>query len=117
MTVMRTFRLLAWCCLVFLSTLSSGAGWAQDLPTFKLVARDGKWSPEVLEVPSNTRFRLEITNQNAGPEEFESKELHKELVLASGVTRVLVFAPMKPGTYPFFGEFHPQTARGRILVK
>ncbi len=114
---MRMFRLLACCCLLALSLLSNGAGWAQDLPTFKLLAREGRWFPEVLEVPANTRFRLEITNQNAGPEEFESRELHKELVLASGVTRGLVFAPMKPGTYPFFGEFHPQTARGRIVVK
>ena len=114
---MRTFRLLAWCCLISLSMLSTGTGWAQDLPTFKLVARDGKWFPEVIEVPANTRFRLEITNQNAGAEEFESRELHKELVLAPGVTRVLVFAPMKPGTYPFVGEFHPKTAHGRIVVK
>jgi len=114
---MRGLRLLAWCSLVCLLLLSIDAVQAQEPPTFKLVARDGKWFPEVLEVPANTRFRLEITNQNAGPEEFESKELHKELVLAPGVTRVLVFAPMKPGTYPFFGEFHPQTARGRIVVK
>src|SRR3989337_61281 len=114
---MRMFRLLACCCWASLSMLSSSAVFPQDLPTIKLVARDGKWFPEVIEVPANTRFRLEITNQNAGPEEFESKELHKELVLAPGVTRVLVFAPMKPGTYPFFGEFHPQTARGRIVVK
>ncbi len=97
--------------------LSINAVQSQELPTFKLVARDGKWFPEVLEIPANTRFRLKITNQNAGPEEFESKELHQELVLASGVTRALIFAPMKPGTYPFFGEFHPQTARGRIVVK
>ncbi len=114
---MRMFRLFACRCLVALSLFSNGAGWAQDLPTFKLLAREGKWFPELVEVPANTRFRLEITNQNAGPEEFESKELHKELVLAPGVTRVLVFAPMKPGAYPFFGEFHPQTAHGRIVVK
>lgn len=114
---MRMFRLLAWCSLICLSMVSIDAVQAQDLPTFKLVARDGKWFPEVIEVPANTRFRLEITNQNAGPEEFESKELHQELVLAPGVSRVLVFAPMKPGIYPFFGEFHPKTARGRILVK
>jgi len=114
---MRIFRLLASLFLIGLSTLSIDAVQAQDMPTFKLVAREGKWFPEVIEVPANTRFRLEITNQNAGPEEFESKQLRKELVLAPGVTRVLVFAPMKPGTYPFFGEFHPQTARGRIVVK
>lgn len=114
---MRMFRLRAWYCLIWFSLLSNGAGWAQELPTFKLVAREGKWIPEVIEVPANTRFRLEITNQNAGPEEFESKELRRELVLAPGVTRVLVFAPMKPGTYPFIGEFHPKTALGRIVVK
>ncbi|MEK7875538.1 MAG: cupredoxin domain-containing protein [Pseudomonadota bacterium] len=114
---MRVFPLLASFSLICLAMLSIDAVQAQELPTLKLVARDGKWFPEVIEVPANTRFRLEITNQNAGPEEFETKELHKELVLAPGVTRVLVFAPMKPGTYPFFGEFHPQTARGRIVVK
>ena len=114
---MRLLLLLAWFSLLPLPLLASGAARALEPPTFKLLARDGRWVPEVLEVPANTRFRLEITNQNAGPEEFESKDLHKELVLAPGVTRVLVFAPMKPGNYPFFGEFHPATARGRILVK
>jgi len=114
---MRIFRLLASYSLICLSMLSIDAVQAQELLTFKLLAREGKWFPEVLEVPANTRFRLEITNQNAGPEEFESKELHKELVLAPGVSRVLVFAPMKPGTYPFVGEFHPKTAHGRIVVK
>ena len=114
---MRMLRLLACFSLIILSLLGSGTTWAQEPPTFKLVARDGRWFPEVIEVPANTRFRLEITNQNAGAEEFESKDLRKELVLAPGVTRVLVFAPMKPGTYPFFGEFHPGTARGRIIAK
>lgn len=117
LAAVRIYCLLAWCSLIALSMLPPAAGWAQEPPTFKLLARGGKWFPEVIEVPANTRFRLEITNQNAGPEEFESKELHKELVLAPGVTRVLVFAPMKPGTYPFFGEFHPDTARGRIVAK
>ena len=114
---MRIFRLLASCSLICLSLFSIAAVQAQAPPTFKLLAREGKWFPEAIEVPANTRFRLEITNQNAGPEEFESKELHKELVLAPGVSRVLVFAPMKPGTYPFVGEFHPKTAHGRIVVK
>jgi hypothetical protein len=29
----------------------------------------------------------------------------------------LVFAPLKPGTYPYFGEFHPDTAKGRIIAR
>ena len=90
---------------------------AEDVLTFRLVAADGRFSPDTIEVPAGKRFRLEITNRNAGPEEFESVELRKELVLAPGVTRIVVFAPLKPGVYPFFGEFHPDTARGRIVAK
>lgn len=29
----------------------------------------------------------------------------------------VVIAPLKPGSYPFFGEFHPDTAQGRIVAK
>jgi plastocyanin len=87
------------------------------MPTFRLTAENGRFNPESIEVPAGKRFRLEITNRNAGPEEFESTELRKELVLAPGVTRTVVFAPLKPGVYPFLGEFHPDTARGRIVVK
>lgn len=90
---------------------------ADEVLTFKLLARDGGFHPERIEVPAGRRFRIEVTNQNAGPEEFESKELHKELVLAPGVTRTVVFAPLKPGVYSFFGEFHPATAKGQIVVK
>lgn len=90
---------------------------AEDLTTFKLVAKGGKFTPERIEVPAGKRFRLEISNRNAGPEEFESRELHKELVLAPGATRTLVFAPLKAGTYRFFGEFHPDTARGEIVAR
>jgi hypothetical protein len=44
-------------------------------------------------------------------------ELKKELVLAPGVTRSLVFFPMKPGSYKFFDDFHPETGQGRIVAK
>lgn len=90
---------------------------AGETLTFKLIAKDGRFYPETIEVPAGQRFRLEVTNQNAGPEEFESLELRKELVLAPGVTRTIVFAPLKPGIYTFFGEFHKNTAKGRIVVK
>ena len=101
----------------WLGLLSSAAQPADDLLTFKLLARDGRFQPETIEVPAGQRFRLEISNQNPGPEEFESRELRKELVLAPGVTRMVVFAPLKHGVYPFFGEFHPETAKGRIIAK
>ena len=90
---------------------------AEELLTLKLTARNGRFYPETVEAPAGTRFKIVITNEGPGPEEFESIELRKETVLAPGVTRSVVFAPLKPGVYRFFGEFHPDTAQGRIVVK
>ncbi len=90
---------------------------AEELLAVPLTAKNGRFHPETLEVPAGKRFKIVITNEGPGPEEFESLELRKETVLAPGVTRAVVFAPLKPGTYKFFGEFHPDTAQGRIVVK
>lgn len=90
---------------------------AEELLALKLTARNGRFYPETVEAPAGTRFKIVITNEGPGPEEFESIELRKETVLAPGVTRSIVFAPLKPGVYRFFGEFHPDTAQGRIVVK
>lgn len=90
---------------------------AQELPTFVLVMKDGRLLPETLQVPAHQKFRLEVRNEGQSAAEFESLELRKESVLAPGVTRTLVFAPLKPGSYKFFDEFHPTTAQGLIVAK
>lgn len=102
---------------VFAFAMASTAASADDMPTFKVLMKDGRIFPEMLEVPANTRFRLEVRNEGPGAAEFESLELKKELVLAPGVTRNLVFFPTKPGTYKFFDDFHPETGQARIVVK
>lgn len=103
--------------VVFALFLASTTAFADDMPTFLLVMKDGHLFPETIEVPAQTRFRLEIRNEGPGATEFESLELRKETVLAPGVTRKLVFHPMKPGSYKFFDDFHPETAQGRIVAK
>lgn len=95
----------------------STAALADDMPTLHLSIRNGHLFPETLEVPANTRFRLEVRNEGPGAAEFESLELKKEIVLAPGVTRSLVFFPLKPGRYTFFDEFHTDTAQGHIVAK
>ncbi len=97
--------------------LASTAALADDMPTIKLLMKDGRLYPETLEVPAMTRFRLEVKNEGPGAAEFESLELRKELVMAPGVTRSLVFHPMKPGSYKFFDDFHPATGQGVIVAK
>ncbi|MBI5783029.1 MAG: cupredoxin domain-containing protein [Gammaproteobacteria bacterium] len=95
----------------------AGTACAEELYTAHLTARDGRFYPETIEVPAGTRFKIVITNEGPGPEEFETVELRREKVLAAGSSSFLVFPALKPGVYHFFGEFHPETAQGRIVVK
>lgn len=88
-----------------------------ELPDYELLIRDGRFIPAIVEVKAGVKFRLRIRNEGPGPEEFESTELKKEKVLPAGASSNLIFQPLKPGSYPFFGEFHPQTAQGRIVAK
>lgn len=104
-------------CLMIFSPLSVHQAWADEVLSFELTIQSGHFFPEIIEVPADKKFRLIITNLGPGPEEFESTELRKEKVLAEGVTRNIVFYPLKPGEYKFFGEFHLETAQGSIVVK
>jgi hypothetical protein len=90
---------------------------ADALPEVQLTIRAGHFYPDTVNVPANTKFRLTIKNEGPGAEEFESTELHKEKVLAEGASSFLIFQPMKAGTYAFFGDFHQDTAKGRIVAK
>lgn len=99
---------------VFLA-LASAHG--QELHTVTLTLRDGKLIPPTLEVPANTRFKIVIRNEGRGPAEFESRSLRKEKVLAPGATSFVVVAPLKPGTYDMFDEFHEKTATGTVVAK
>jgi len=108
-----SFRLVA----AFVLLGACAGARADELPTFTLVAKNGRFAPETLAVPANARFRLVIRNEGPGPEEFESDSPRKEKVLAPGVSSFLIYAPLVPGRYPFFGEFHPETARGEIVAR
>jgi len=115
---MRRTRLsLLFLPLLLLAGLLLSASARAGLPAYQLTIKGGRFEPETISVPARTRFKIVITNAGPGPEEFESKELRKESVIAEGVTRSVVFAPLKPGRYRFFGEFHPETAQGHIVVE
>ena len=43
--------------------------------------------------------------------------LKVEKVLGPGAKSSVVINPLKPGEYPFFDEFHPETSRGKIIAK
>jgi hypothetical protein len=73
--------------------------------------------PAMIEVPANTRFKIEIENMGSAPIEFESRGLRHEKVLAGGAKSYLVINALKPGVYTFFDDFHPDTGRVHVVVK
>lgn len=102
----------------FLLAAALHAGMAHaDLPTYTVVAKDGRLTPATLAVPAGVRFKIVIKNESREPIEFESLQLRKEKVLAPGAQSFVVIAPLKPGKYDFFDEFHPDTSKGRIVAR
>ena len=82
-----------------------------------LVIRDHRFEPEEVTVPAGQKIKLVVHNQDHTPEEFESHELNREKVIPGGAKATIFVGPLSPGSYPFFGEFNPKTARGRIIAK
>lgn len=90
---------------------------ADELPTFAITARDGRLSPERLEVPPGRRLKLTLRNEGRLPVEFESLDLRVEKVLAPGAASFVVVPALKPGSYLFEDEFHPDTGRLLLIAK
>jgi plastocyanin len=107
-----------YCRIVVLAVAALGSmvAHAADLPTFRLEMTDGKFNPARIEVPAGQRIKIEIYNTGKSAAEFESVELRKEKVLAPGAQSFVVIAPLSPGQYKFFDDFH-QSARGVIEAK
>lgn len=88
-----------------------------DLPSYKLTIHDHHFQPTELQVPAGQKFKLIVVNQDSSPEEFESTDMHREKIVVGGATITVYIGPLPAGTYTFFGDFHPQLARGHIVVK
>jgi plastocyanin len=106
-------RLLAPALLCLL--LAAPARAADD--EFKLVIENHKFEPAELVVPAGKKVKLAVENRDATPEEFESHALNREKVIAGKATATIFIGPLKPGTYPFVGEYNEKTATGTIVAK
>ena len=106
---MRTF--FALCCLAV-----DGAAIAAD-PTFEIAIRDHRFVPSEITIPAGQKVKLIVKNEDPTPEEFESKKLNREKVIPGRSQATIYIGPLKPGEYPFVGEFNEATATGKIVVK
>jgi len=97
--------------------LSAQISHAQDKTEFLIKIKNHRFSPEIVEVPANTEFKLWIENLDNIIEEFESDDLKKEKLIGAGKKISIQINPLKAGEYKFYGDFHQKTAQGKIVVK
>lgn len=101
---------------VVLSSLLSLCALAADAEV-ALVIRDHRFDPAEIRVPAGQKIKLAVHNQDTTPEEFESHELNREKLIAPGTKASIFIGPLKPGRYPFFGDFNDKTARGAVIAE
>lgn len=88
-----------------------------ETPEYTLEIRDHLFYPTRLSIPRHQKVKLIVINRDTTPEEFESYELNREKVIMGERQSILFVGPLPPGEYPFFGEYHPKTALGVIVVE
>lgn len=86
-------------------------------PEALLIIKNHRFEPTEIRVPAGQRIKLTVHNQDATPEEFESHKLNREKVIVPGGKAVLFIGPLKPGSYPFWGEYNEATAKGVVIAE
>ncbi len=104
-------KILLATCTFFASTCFA------DIRVIELVIQNGMFLPTQIEISSDERIELLIKNQGTDAEEFESLALRKEKIILPAKSTTIKLGPLAKGTYRFFGDFHPTTASGAIIVK
>ena len=99
------------------AAVALSAATAADPAEIALTIEENRFQPEEVRVKAGAPFVLVVTNRDKTAEEFESRELRIEKVIPPGKTVRLRVPALKAGTYPFVGEYHEKTAKGRIIAE
>lgn len=107
----RLHQILAFLLSIYLSI---NTAFSAKLATLNL--KNHMFEPNTITISENTKIKLVIINHDDSPEEFDSFDLNREKVIFANSTATLFLGPLPKGTYYFFGEYHPDTAVGKVFV-
>ena len=113
---MGNFKFVTFFVFLFMGMLPCGLLSALEEEPI-IIIKDHRFSPEELKIPAGKKVKILIKNQDASAEEFESYDLRREKVVMAGKEITIFVGPLKAGVYKYFGDFHPQTAQGRIIAQ
>jgi plastocyanin len=95
----------------------SQVGAAEEEAEVTISLKDHKFDPAEIKVPAAKAIKLTVKNLDATPEEFESHPLGVEKVIAGNGTATIRLKPLAKGSYAFVGEYHEETAKGKIVAE
>jgi plastocyanin len=99
------------------AALALGGTAVADAPAnVTLVLKNHRFTPAAFNVPAGQRVRVTLVNQDPATEEFDSHDLRLEEVVTPMGKISFDIGPLQPGQYSFMGEFHAETAEGRVTA-
>ena len=105
--------------LVILTTVAMVAAGAATARAddYVVTIKDHRFTPAEIKVPANQRVTITVINEDATAEEFESGVMKVEKVVAGKSKGTVRIGPLKPGRYPFIGEYNEATAKGAVIAE
>jgi plastocyanin len=73
------------------------------------------FQPATLNIPAGQAVKIMVKNEDSLPAEFESNDFHAEVVIPGKTELPVYVRALKPGSYAFFNDFHPQS-KGKLIV-
>jgi hypothetical protein len=101
--------------LVLFMLFTSSLVWAKR-EEYNVELKNHLFYPAQINIPANTKIKLIIHNKDDTPEEFDSFDLNREKVIFPHKKAVIFIGPLPEGEYHFFGEFNPNSAKGKVIV-
>ena len=92
-----------------------GAAGAEELTTYSLILKNHRFAPAEIHVPAGKAFFVSVKNLDDAADEFEMHNPAIEKVIPPGEEGKVRIRPLAPGRFPFFGDFHQDTAQGVIV--
>jgi hypothetical protein len=103
--------------VIIISCLMISSCKKEEMFEVNLTIKEHKFEPAIIYVPEMKKIKIYITNMDDTAEEFESLSLKRERIIPAKGKAIITLAPLKKGEFEFFGEFHQDTAQGKIIVK
>jgi hypothetical protein len=92
-----------------------GPAWA-DSP-IPVMLKNHRFTPSTIHVKAGVPNVIALTNNDDAAEEFDSTSLKVEKVVAGHSAGNVRLRPLEPGSYPFMGEYHSETAQGVVIAQ